>query len=292
MLLKERIEGTPHLSYTQQSVLTYMYKNPHEITKMTLKEIAAASYTSPATLVRLAKNLGYDGFEELRRDFIKEEEYNNRSFDSIDANIPFHGNDNYMRIASKLATLMKETADDTLSLIEFQDLKKAVNILLEAEKIHLTAISFPLLHGYNFQLKMRKIGKLVEIVDVLGEQLYADPIITPKDCALMISYSGETPLIRQMITLYKKKKIPIIGITSIGSSTLRNNASVCLSITTHEKLYSKIAGFSNGTSIQLILDILYSCVFKENYSANLENKKKLSKRSEPGRFATYDVLKE
>lgn len=292
MLLKERIESVPHLSDSQQGALNYMYENPHEITGMTLKEIAAASYTSPATLVRLAKNLGYDGFEELRKDFIKEEEYNNRSFHSIDANIPFHGNDNYMGIASKLTALMKETADDTLSLMEFQNLKKAVDILLKAEKIHLTAISFPLLHGYDFQLKMRKIGKLVEIVDLLGEQLYSDPIVTPEDCALIISYSGETPLIRQMITLYRKKKIPIIGITSIGSSTLRNSANVCLSITTHEKLYSKIAGFSNGMSIQLILDILYSCVFKENYSANFENKKELSKRSEPGRFATYDVLKE
>ena len=187
---------------------------------------------------------------------------------------------------------MKETADDTLSLIEFQDLKKAVNILLDAEKIHLTAISFPLLHGYDFQLKMRKIGKLVEVVDLLGEQLYTDPIIGPKDCALMISYSGETPLIRQMIKLYRRKQIPIIGITSIGNSTLRSNATVCLSVTTREKLYSKIAGYANGTSIQLLLDILYSCVFKENYEVNFHNKKKLSERSEPGRFATYDVMKE
>lgn len=292
MLLKERIKSTPHLSDSQRSVLEYMYENPHEIAGMTLKEIAAASYTSPATLVRLAKNLGYDGYEELRRDFLKEEEYINQSFHSIDANTPFHANDNYMGIASKLTTLMKETADDTLSLIEFQDLKKAVNILLDAEKIHLTAISFPLLHGYDFQLKMRKIGKLVEVVDLLGEQLYTDPIIGPKDCALMISYSGETPLIRQMIKLYRRKQIPIIGITSIGNSTLRSNATVCLSVTTREKLYSKIAGYANGTSIQLLLDILYSCVFKENYEVNFHNKKKLSERSEPGRFATYDVMKE
>lgn len=292
MLLKERIESTPHLSDSQQGVLTYMYEHPHEIADMTLKEIALASYTSPATLIRLSKNLGYKGFEDLRKDFLKEEEYLNRSFHSIDANIPFHKNDHYMGIASKLTTLMKETADDTLSLIEFQDLKKAVNILTNAEKIHLTAISFPLLYGHAFQLNMRRIGRLVEIVDILGEQLYMEPAMGPGDCALIISYSGETPLIRQMVALYKKKQIPIVAITGIGSSTLRNNASVSLSITTREKLYSKIAGFSNGMSIQLILDILYSCIFKENYDVNLHNKKKLSKHSEPGRFSTYEILKE
>lgn len=292
MLLKERIENTPHLTENQQAVLTYMFANPHEIADMTLKEIAQMSFTSPATLIRLSKNLGYDGFEELRRDFLKEQEYINHNYQSIDANFPFQSNDNYMAIASKLATLTKETADDTLSLLEFKDLKKAVAILLNAEKIHLTAISFPLLYGYDFQLKMRRIGKLVEIADLLGEQLYADPIIHPGDCALIISYSGETPVIRQMIRLYKKKQIPIVAITSLGDSTLRRNADVSLCVTTREKLYSKIEGFSNGVSIHLLLDILYSCVFKENYETNLQNKMNLSKHSEPGRFATYDVMKE
>lgn len=292
MLLREKIENTSHLSDSQRSVLTFMYEHPHEIEHMTLKEIAQAAYTSPATLIRLSKNLGFDGFEELRREFIKEEEYLNHNFQSIDANIPFHANDNYIGIASKLTTLMKETADDTLSLIEFQDLKKAVTILLKAEKIHLTAISFPLLYGHIFQLKMRKIGKLVEIVDLLGEQLFAEPIIGPNDCALLISYSGETPIIRQMVNLYKRKGIPMVAVTGLGNSTLRTNATVSLSITTREKLYSKISGFCNNASIQLILDILYSCIFKENYEVNLRNKKSLSKRSEPGRFATYDIMKE
>lgn len=292
MLLKERIQNTSHLSDSQHAVLTYMYENPHEIETMTLKEIAKASYTSPATLIRLSKNLGYDGFDELRRDFLKEEEYLNRNFQSIDANIPFHANDNYIGIASKLTALMKETADDTLSLIEFQDLKKAVTILLSAEKIHLTAISFPLLYGHIFQIRMQRIGKLVEITDLLGEQLFAEPIISSHDCALLISYSGETPLIRQMVELYKRKGIPMVAITGLGNSTLRRNATVSLSVTTREKLYSKISGFCNSASIQLILDILYSCIFKENYEVNLHNQKALSKRSEPGRFATYDIMKE
>lgn len=292
MLLKERIENIEHLSESQKSVLEYMYSHPHEIEKMSLKEIAEKSYTSSATLVRLAKNLNYSGFEELREVFMKEEEYMNHSYHSIDANIPFDKNDDYMKIANKLTILSKETVDDTLSLLTYKELSKAVDILLKANQIHLTAISFPLIHGYDFQLKMRKLGKQVEIIDCLGEQLYAEPIIRSNDCALLISYSGETPLIRQMLDLYKEKHIPLIAITSIGDSTLRNNADVCLSISTHEKQYSKIAGFSNGTSIQLLLDILYSCVFSKDYEKNFEKKKELSKKSEPGRFATYEVIKE
>lgn len=292
MLLKERIENTNYLSKAQKNVLDYMYEHPLEIKGMTLKEISSKTYTSPATLVRLAKNLNYAGFEELREDFLKEQAYLTQNIHSINANLPFDSNDDYMKIANKLTILNKETVDDTLSLLEYKNLSKAVEILNTSDQIHLTAISFPLIHGYDFQLKMRKLGKQVNIVDVLGEQLYAEAVIHPNDCALLISYSGETPLIREMIPVYKRKNIPIIAITSIGDSSLRRNADVCLSITTREKQYSKIAGFSNGTSIQLLLDILYSCVFSKDYENNLKNKLELSKRSEPGRFASYDAIKE
>ena len=292
MLLREKFKKMENLSEGQKSILQYMCGHPQEIASMTIKELAQATYTSPATLIRVSKKLGYNGFDELKKDFLIEENYINTHFQKIDPNYPFLATDNYMTIASKITTLAKETADDTLSLIDFYTLQKAVKFLLKAEKIHLTAISFPLIYGRDFQLKLRRIGKNVEIIDLLGEQLYAAPIINKSDCALMISYSGETPLIRQMIKVYQQKNIPIIAITGVGSSTLRSAADVSLSVTTREKLYSKISGYSNLFSINLILDILYSCIFKENYDANLKNKKSLSKLAEPGRFSTSEVLRE
>ncbi len=292
MLLREKFEKMTNLSEGQKSILQYMCDHSQEIASMTIKELAQATYTSPATLIRVSKKLGYNGFDELKKDFLTEENYINTHFQKIDPNYPFLATDNYMTIASKITTLAKETADDTLSLIDFYTLQKAVKLFLKAEKIHLTAISFPLIYGRDFQLKLRRIGKNVEIVDLLGEQLYAAPIINKTDCALMISYSGETPLIRQMIKIYQQKNVPIIAITGVGSSTLRSAADVSLSVTTREKLYSKISGYSNLFSIKLILDILYSCIFKENYDTNLENKKSLSKLAEPGRFSTSEVLRE
>ena len=292
MLLREKFDKIDFLSEGQRAILQYMYDHSQEIASMTVKQIAQEAYTSPATLIRLAKNLGYNGFEDLRRDFLQEEKYLNNNFTDIDANVPFRMSDNYIGIASKITALAKETADDTLSLMEYKSLKKAVDLLLQAEKIHLTAISFPLLYGYDFQLKMMRLGKPVEIMGILGEQLYSSPIIGPKDCALVISYSGETPLIREMLQVYKRKSIPIIAITSVGTSTLRASCTVALSVTTREKLYSKISGYSNELSIKLILDILYSCVFKEDYQKNLENKINLSRQAEPGRFSTTEVLRE
>ena len=59
-----------------------------------------------------------------------------------------------------------------------------------------------------------------------------------------------------------------------------------------EKLYSKIAGYSNENSIKLILDILYSCYFNLMYDDNLARRIAISKQAEVGRESTLEIMKE
>lgn len=292
MLLREKLEKAKNLSDTQRSALQYILDHAQEIKCMTIKEIAQKAFTSPAALVRMAKNLGCNGFEDFKAEFLAGEEYLNGHFSNLDPNLPFDEHDSYYAVASKIANLACETAADTLALIDYKNLEQAVKILLRAECIHISAISFSLLYGYDFQLKLCRLGKRVEIADILGEQLYSAPIIGPNDCALVISYSGETTPTRDMMSVYRAKNIPIVAITSIGNNTVRDNATVALSVTTREKLYSKIASYSSLFSIKLILDILYSCMFKENYKENWESLIDISRQAEPGRSSTSEILKE
>ena len=69
-----------------------------------------------------------DGTNSRRRIYLKETQYLETHFAHIDANLPFENNDTIMSIASKLATLKKESIDDTLSLVTHDELQKAVGI--------------------------------------------------------------------------------------------------------------------------------------------------------------------
>lgn len=292
MLLIEKLQHIENVSDSQKAVVDYLLEQKEQIEKQTVKEIAAKIYTSPATLTRLSQKIGYQGFEELKKDFLREQEYLNKNANHIDANIPFRNNDSFMSIANKIGNLMKETIDDTLSLLDQKQLYSAVELMVKAESIHISAISLPLICARDFQLKMRRLGKKVEITEITGEQLYTYPIIGKKDIAIILSYSGEIPLLKEMATMYKQKGIPIIAITSLGENSIRNEADVILEITTREKLYSKIAEYSSQSSMKFMLDILYSCYFRTNYNVFLENKKTLARQSEPGRFSTSRILEE
>ena len=186
----------------------------------------------------------------------------------------------------------KETLDDTLSLLKHDDLQKAVALLQKANIIHLSAISYSLLLGQTFQLNMNRLGKMVHICPIIGEELFMDNLIHEDDCLLMISYSGQIDSMIHLARLAKRKGVSIIVITSLGDNDLRKYGDVVLNISTREKLYSKIGGFVNENSIKLILDILYACYFELNYDDNLNKRINISKESETTRFSSLDIMKE
>ena len=152
--------------------------------------------------------------------------------------------DNIMDISYKIATLQKETIDDTLSLIDHDTLRRALNLIKTTDMIHFCGVSFSHLLGENFALKMSRIGKKVFISHLEQEYLYSTSLVSKNDMALIVSYSGALPIIKNMVDMYKAKNIPILAITSYGQSYLRSQADVTLTITTKEKMYSKIAGYS------------------------------------------------
>ena len=136
---------------------------------------------------------------------------------------------------------------------------------------------------------MNRIGKKVEVDDL--DTPYSSLLITPSDCAIIISYSGQTPSLIKIAKNLKNKKIPVIVITSIGENTLSESADCVLQMTTREKMYSKISNFTTEYSLELLLNILYSCFFKTNYNHFLDYKISNAKQIEH-RGANSNIIKE
>lgn len=291
MLVREKLENGD-FSNSEKAVIEFILEKKTLIKHLTTKEIANATFTVPSTLVRIAKKLNYAGWNDLKEDFLKECEYLESHFCHIDANIPFESNDTIMSIASKIATLKRESIEDTLSLVTHDDLQKAVQIIRKASCIHLFAVSNNLLITQEFKHNMSRIRKQVHIHGLQNEIRFNATLAEPSSCAIIVSYSGETFVLNDVASILKQKNIPIIAITNIGDNTTARLSDCVLRICTREKLYSKIATFSTDSAITYLLDVLYSCVFALEYDKNFELKINTSKAIETGRFSTVDILKE
>lgn len=290
MLIIEKMEETA-FSATEKELINYILEQKYDIKDKTTKQISVETATNPSMLVRIAKKLGFHGWVELKEAFLEEVRYLESNFESIDANLPFSGTDNYMTIAGKLAQLHQFTISDSLSLLQYENLSKAVQIIAKAENIKIFTHNENGLVAQDFAFRMNRIQKYTTICPIESELIYEAMSCNPNSCAIIISYTGENCAISQMVSILKKRKIPIIAITSIGQGSLSTQADCTLRITTRERLYSKVAGFTVMISISYLLDVLYSCVFALDYERNLEQKIKISRLTDR-RKTTSRIMEE
>ncbi|MDY0406724.1 MurR/RpiR family transcriptional regulator [Virgibacillus sp. 179-BFC.A HS] len=208
MLLTEKMKENI-FSPSEQAIIHYMFEQRENIQDKTTKQIAEETYTHPSTLIRVAKKLGFHGWMELKNIFMAEMDYLNSHFNDIDANFPFDAHDNVIAIANKMAALNQMTISDTLSLINNETLQKATYLLNEAEEIKIFSLNNNLNICHDFKSQMVRIGKKVDLCMV--DQGYAAASCNAHTCAIVISYTGETSSIINLIPMLKKRKTPIIA---------------------------------------------------------------------------------
>ncbi len=262
MLLLERLASEDRkLSDGQRAVARWLVAHRNEIPNATVKRIAEETFTSPATVVRLAKSFGYTSFEPMREELTDEVLYLDRRFKGLNPNAPFAANDSVMTVATKVASLARDTVADTLALMDADSLSRAVELVDRAHRLYMAASSFPLLYAQDFMLKMRRIGKDVEVTTLAGEQSFVGGIIRHDDCAIVISYSGVTPPTLDLARMFRRREIPLVALTSMGVNPLRELADVTLTLTTREQMYPRVIGYTSHLSMKQVLDTLYSCVY-------------------------------
>jgi DNA-binding MurR/RpiR family transcriptional regulator len=290
MLIIEQLQQAI-FSPTETQVIAYILENKEQLAKQTTRQISEITYTSPAVLIKIAKKLGYSGWTELKEKLLEEVHYLNQHFTTINPNMPFEQTDGYLTITNKLAALYQTTIEDSAALMKYDSLKKATELMEQSSEIKVFGNNINVLLSREFALKMNRIKKYTSVCTTDGEQLYEAANCREQSCAIIISYSGETPRILELLPILKRRKIPIIAITSIGDNTLSKSSDCLLYISTREKLYSKIGHLSTNTSIHFILDSLYSCIFSKQYEQNLQHIIQISKLNDP-RSSSIGIIKE
>ena len=65
VLLRLR-EVQPSLSSTERQIAQFILDNPDETTTLTIRDLARRSFSSPSSVVRICRVIGFQGYKELR----------------------------------------------------------------------------------------------------------------------------------------------------------------------------------------------------------------------------------
>ncbi len=111
--------------------------------------------------------------------------------------------------------------------------------------------------GRKLAATLNSTGATTVLLNV-GDALHGDlGVIDPGDLAIMLSYSGETSELLDLLPHLKRFDIPIIAITGAVQSTLARNADVVLDVhVTQEACPLNLAPTSSTTTMLVLCDAL------------------------------------
>lgn len=229
-----RIFKNQNLSDPEVTILEYIISNPEKIQKEGIRQLAKSNFTSTASIVRLAKKLGYSGYNELIFDvkrMLSNSEINNTK------------NENGFSWTSK----------------------KTLCDLTELSKAYLNKDKYIYLYGEGFcefvtgYIHRKLLVKKYNVLLLHGLEI---PIVHEKEhnpTLIIISKSGENFSCIKKIEQLLELGGNIISITSDSNSSIGKISDVAISIPVKHIADNKNEGFTTfyGDSINL-LEYLFS----------------------------------
>lgn len=290
MLITDQLKEVDRLSEVEQSIATYFRDHRRELEEMSTRRIANELFISPSTIVRFCQKLGFSGYDSFRKKYLEEVKYLDSHFNEIDTNKPFASEDSDWHIANKIGYLYRETVSDTLSLVQFELLEKAKHILTHHDTICIFSAGDAIVPAYNFKNKLVRLGKHVDVFERGDLAYFAAGQGRSDTCFILISYSGETKENIRVARKLKEHQTPLIAITSFGDNTLTELADITLHLSTREKLINNLGNFSSVLSVMYLFDVLYACIFGDDYEMNYQKKIENAQSFETYRHSSNPLL--
>lgn len=268
MLIIDQMSDTEKFSNNELIIIDFIKSADLDFRSYSARQIAKETFTSPSTVVRLCRKFKYDSFQDFKNAYLKELQYIRHIKSDIDSSIPFKRDDSFYEICNNLSVLTKEVAEDTVRGLSCNALDTAVQYIKNSKNIYVFSSGTTINLAKIFQEQMLKIGYNVIVYDSQDLQFIKSMNCLEEDCFILMSYTGETTRILQLARNLKRKKAKIIAITSMGNNRLSSFASCELNISSQERISHNIGNFATVISMNLILNILYSCLFRLDYDSN------------------------
>lgn len=276
-----KLQYNNSFSEVEKELAQYILEHPETVVEMNIRQLAQASFSSPATITRLCRKIGAKGFTDFKVKLSGELHSQETLNYLIDVNVPFQPEDSMEEIAKKLAEISLDSIRSTRESFHYGRMENIVRCIMKSSVVDVYGEGDSLYAAFEFKNKMMRIRRQVRIEMGGTQQSYQAINSDPSHCAILISHSGESRNVIRVAKALKKRMVPTILITSEGESTLCTYASYIVRTGTKEKrsLVQKLTTYSSQTAVHYILDCLFSFIYVKDYYENwntaLQNEKYL-----------------
>ncbi len=257
-VMLKMVKNKEELSVAERAVLDYLIENRDNLKDFGVEKIAEAAYTSPASVVRMCKKLGYQGFKDFKIDFIlanaKVEIPDTKEYQDVILTKTYENGraaiENNIRIL-----------EETLKIFNLDIVEKAAQTIMNARKILIFGKGSSYLVCKDLEMKLRRINKFAIAQGESHDQLVDATFLNNKDVVIFISNSGKTKEIVSSALLAKENNATVISITKLGTSVLADISDIVLYTSSLEGEFRSAAMTSRISQLAMVDALFTHCAY-------------------------------
>ncbi|MDF1511023.1 MurR/RpiR family transcriptional regulator [Robertmurraya sp. DFI.2.37] len=210
VFLKRLSQHRDKLSQLEKQVMEYILENPERISQSNLKDLSRELFVSTATISRTCKQLGYDGFQDLKYTLSK---YMTREREEEMITSPNGLSSHIHRV--------KREMELTLQQIDEKQIMKAAQYIKESNYVEFFGVGASLPVCVDAARKLTFSGKICNAREDWDELRSVANSMGENDLAILVSYSGETLHILEFSNILKERKVKTIALVGRRNSRLK-----------------------------------------------------------------------
>jgi len=268
-MLMEKLKEQTDFTNLEKEVARYVLENLEWIPGMSSKELAEASFTSKATVVRLSQKLGLAGYLDFKLKLVEEINQKNRLSQMLEGE-PITGKSSYSDIIHTLPVLYDKAVTNTRLALDKNAVNRINQVLQRAECVDFygTGISYILAQSAVF--KFATLGLECSAYESInGHYLAARK--NKKTIAFLISFTGANrTVIRIAKYLREATGNYVVGLAGPHSQVLRKWCHEIVEIPNRDSLLS-LGVITSFSAVTYVLDIFFSLLLAKRYEEHAKS---------------------
>ena len=216
-----------HLTKSEKHIANYLRKNQEECAFLSAGEIADRLDLSEATMVRFARNLGFNSYPAMRA--VLQENFRQRVTHSARLRSRLDDLREAGDLFEKVTVSEIDYLTQALQTVDREALQRAATLMIERDHIFVygTGPSVTLVHLLN--LRLTRFGKQVIPLSIAGREIL-EPLLllTDRDLLFAIGFFDVNPTLQIVLDYAEEKSCPIILLTDTLGSVIGDRADVVL----------------------------------------------------------------
>ena len=249
---------------TKKKIADYILENSEDILHITIKDLAENCGVSQAAVVRFCKQLQFNGFKDFKIDIASDVLNSNRDNEEEGKYTDIKPGDDLKSIIENVCINNKKSIDDTLSVLDYNEVKRAVDAVHKAKRIDFYGVGASWIVALDGMQKFMRIGKYSCAYSDAHLQVTAASTLQKGDVVFALSYSGETKDIIDAVKVAKESGALIVAVTKYGINMLSEISDINLFLSSPEVTMRSGAMASRIAQLNVI-DIIFSGVASIEY---------------------------